>query len=828
MRRRHAPLLFVASLVAGVALSAASPAVAAWPRDPLANLSVAPGSTQLGVPRAVTDGAGGFFAFWVDTRGVDPDIYAQHILADGSVAPGWPTAGLPVGASTVGFAGFPVPLADGAGGAFVAWEENRGGNTDIYASAVSGDGSIQPGWPVDGLRISLQGPVDQEPALADDGAGGFIVAWTDYFATSPSDYDIYAARVGPAASLVWYRGIDLASKIQENPVVVSDGVGGAYVVYKDNRGADFDIVARHLDASGADTWGGADPRRYVGAALNDQLYPRAVSDGAGGFCAAWIDNRTVPAGQIYGQRLKSDGTPAPGWNTLGNPICAASGGVSAPDIAPDGAGGFFAAWIDSRFGSSVSVFVQRMNSGGTPMPGWAVDGVSVCTTSGVRLDPHPVGDGSGGVIVGWTDVRTGSSDIHANRLTAGGTLAPGWSATGVPVSIAASTQNGSTVLADGTGGALLTWSDSRDVPRRVYAQSIDHFGQLGDVRPALTSVRDVAGDQGGRVRLQWDRSPLDADPQYGIGNYWIWRETPLAAATQLVAQGGAAWVDVAPPPGSAPGEGSALAGSATRRLLRPAAGADFAWEFLAALPANASAKYSYVAATVSDSLPGYNPTTAFMVEARAASGGAFWDSGPLAGYSVDNLAPAMPSPFTGSYGAGSSTLLWGPNHEPDLAGYRLYRGFSPAFTPNAATLVAQTGATTYVDAPGIGAYYKLAAVDVHGNLSGFALLLPSGVTGVGEVPAGPALALSAPAPNPSWGGARFRFTLPTAQSAQLALFDVRGRLVRELATGVQPAGERQVEWDGCDAFGRRMPAGFYILRLDADGRTLTERVIVAR
>ena len=143
-------------------------------------------------------------------------------------------------------------------------------------------------------------------------------------------------------------------------------------------------------------------------------------------------------------------------------------------------------------------------------------------------------------------------------------------------------------------------------------------------------------------------------------------------------------------------------------------------------------------------------------------------------------------------------------------------------------LVAQTGATAYLDAPGIGAYYKLAALDVHGNLSGFALLLPSGVTGVGEAPAGPALALAAPAPNPSWGAARFRFTLPTAQSAQLALFDVRGRLVREFATGVQPAGERQVEWDGRAASGQRLPAGFYVLRLETAGRTLTERVIVAR
>lgn len=836
MRHRRVSLSLVILPLAVAALPAASPAGAAWPRDPSTNICAAPGSNQLGVPRAVSDGAGGFLVFWVDVRGADADIYAQHVLADGSVAPGWPAAGLPVGANPAGFAGFPTPLADGAGGAFVVWEETRGGNPDIYASAVNGGGYIQPGWPADGLRLSLQVPEDYEPSLAGDGAGGFIVAWTNLYSTSPADYDLYAARVGPAGALVWSRTLDTSLKVQDNPVVVADGLGGAYIVHKDNRATDYDIVARHIDSAGADTWPGLDPRRSVGAAFGDQIFPRAVADGTGGFFAGWIDRRSLSGGQIYGQRIQLDGSPAQGWSTLGNPICLATGGVGSPDLAPDGAGGFFATWIDSRFASSGSVFAQRMTGGGTPMPGWTTDGVSLCSTSGSRFDPHLVGDGSGGLIAGWTDARSGANDIYAVRLTAAGVVAPGWSANGVPVTIAAASQDGSNIMADGAGGALLAWSDFRAVPRRVFAQSIDHFGQLGDVRPALTSVRDVAGDQGGRVRLQWDRSPLDADPQYGIGNYWIWRETPLTTATRLVEQGSAAWVTTTPastvaaPPAS--GAAEALAGpagaSAPRRFLRPAGGTDFAWEFLASLPANGSPKYSYVAATVSDSLPDYNPVTSFMVEARAAAGGAFWDSAPLAGYSVDNLPPATPAPFTGSYGAGVSTLAWGANQEADLAGYRLYRGFSPTFTPGAATFVAQTGATGYVDAPGIGAYYKLAAVDRHGNTSGYALLLPAGVSGVGEATPGPALALQSPAPNPTWGAATFRFTLPAAQPARLALFDVRGRLVRELATGPQPAGERQVEWDGRDALGQRVPAGFYVVRLEAGGRTLTDRVIVTR
>ena len=58
-----------------------------------------------------------------------------------------------------------------------------------------------------------------------------------------------------------------------------------------------------------------------------------------------------------------------------------------------------------------------------------------------------------------------------------------------------------------------------------------------------------------------------------------------------------------------------------------------------------------------------------MLPARAADG-RWWDSNPDSGYSVDDLAPAVPGPLTGEYAAGATTLSWEPNSESDLAGYR--------------------------------------------------------------------------------------------------------------------------------------------------------------
>src|SRR5262249_54428521 len=152
---------------------------------------------------------------------------------------------------------------------------------------------------------------------------------------------------------------------------------------------------------------------------------------------------------------------------------------------------------------------------------------------------------------------------------------------------------------------------------------------LGDARPAFASIRDVAKDQGGQVRLVWNASYLDADPFYAIGSYWIWRQTPATVAQDAVGQGGA-WL------GGGDGADAVSSSAAGRRLFR-AAGPEataFAWEFVSSQPTNGSAQYSFVCPTTTDSISGHNPYTVFMVEARYASGGAFWDSAPDSGYSV--------------------------------------------------------------------------------------------------------------------------------------------------------------------------------------------------
>ena len=69
-----------------------------------------------------------------------------------------------------------------------------------------------------------------------------------------------------------------------------------------------------------------------------------------------------------------------------------------------------------------------------------------------------VADGSGGAVVAWQDGRPGAVwDIYAQRLSALG--AQRWAPSGNPVCTAAGDQKNISMVADGAGGAIVTWED---------------------------------------------------------------------------------------------------------------------------------------------------------------------------------------------------------------------------------------------------------------------------------------------------------------------------------------------------------------------------------
>ena len=77
--------------------------------------------------------------------------------------------------------------------------------------------------------------------------------------------------------------------------------------------------------------------------------------------------------------------------------------------------------------------------------------------------------------------------------------------------------------------------------------------------------------------------------------------------------------------------------------------------------------------------------------------------------------------------------------------------------------------------------------------------------------------LGAPYQNPFNPLATVSFTVPRAQGVRIAIYDVRGTLVRTLADREYQAGPHTVTWDGRDEAGQAQPAGVYFARMEADG-----------
>ena len=79
-------------------------------------------------------------------------------------------------------------------------------------------------------------------------------------------------------------------------------------------------------------------------------------------------------------------------------------------------------------------------------------------------------------------------------------------------------------------------------------------------------------------------------------------------------------------------------------------------------------------------------------------------------------------------------------------------------------------------------------------------------------------------PNPFNPATTISYALPQASRVSLAIYDMLGREMRRWDLQ-EPAGYRQVVWDGTDLAGRLVPTGIYIYRLVATSTESGERFV---
>ncbi len=596
-------------------------------------------------------------------------------------------------------------------------------------------------FPAGSLQVCPDPAVQYAQQACSDDSGGAIILWS-------KDGALRVERIDAAGNSRWTCARLSATVIgQDDASAIPDGAGGLFVSW-DAQNPSQTRYAQHLDRNGVPLWGnGILILSYPDVLL---FATHAVADGAGGLYVVhprYDDTRTLY--QVAMQHIGPAGDLL--WGPAGRPVDAAPATQYLNDAIPDGVGGLIVSW--SRSGTQR---VQRFDAAGLAL--WGAGGVSL-TADGNDVSIAP--DGSHGVIAAWTS--DASAAVFAQRVNATGGAA--WGAGGVPLVFGTGVNPVQRVNADGSGGAIVTWSHMSGFTsdsNSLISQRVDSLG----VRRWDANGATVSGTAGHKEGLS-----ITGDGQGGA--IYAWGEARASSydliGQQVDANGNMRWPGGTPIATTSAHEASAI--------------------------------------TASDGSGG-----AFVGWGDAWSGpGDLW----LTRLAAQSPTISVDSRVDADLRAGDVHLRWSValrigerlmiQRSSDSRSWRTLAEVGPD----------GSGGVSFVDraVPTGGRLgYRLRASVTGAVLGGEAWV---------DVPA-PGLRLSAPRPNPSRGRFWVSVTLMAAPGARLDLWDVRGRLVQGRSLDSYGAGVHEIGWAPLE----RSAPGIYWLRLTQPGNPTLARALV--
>jgi hypothetical protein len=340
------------------------------------------------------------------------------------------------------------------------------------------------------------------------------------------------------------------------------------------------------------------------------------------------------------------------------------------------------------------------------------------------------------------------------------------------------------------------------------------YGDIGS--GVIQSVSDIPNDQGKQVRVVWSKFAADGPGDMPIKNYNVWRRIDEPVLAARLASTGKVYRSFEEVPNSLTSE--------VRVLFE-----EDLYDHVGTVPAAALPRYSAVVPTLFDSssTAGMN-WSVFVVTGHTDLPYWYSASAPDSGYSVDNLAPMAPMSLRAELGDQGAVVSWEAPVDTDFKYFTLYRGETASYDPDALQPLARLTTNEYTDGAiqmGKTYYYKVAATDFAGNRSPFSDVMLS-ITSVAINSSLPTdFALDQNYPNPFNPSTMINFSLPVQQHISIKIYDMRGSMVRTLASGSFAAGKHQLSWDGRNDSGNLAGAGTYIYRLEGEENTITRKMI---
>jgi hypothetical protein len=266
--------------------------------------------------------------------------------------------------------------------------------------------------------------------------GGCYISWYD---NSSGNYDMYLQRLDMNGVPQWpANGLLISNHPQETWItdydMTVDSEGTAVLAFNDIRdGGDWDIYVYLIGPNGTFYWG----QNGVAVSNNNGFEPSPhvrVTSG-GNYAFAWQEE--TDSGNVVHVRKLSW---LNGLDVFPPIILTAPYGCTNPRIVAADSDAIIVQYLKPQGTVGVPpqhIYAQKFDVGGTAV--WAAGGVPIMTTNGIApwmLQEELVSDGAGGAISYWYDTRDNNRHhVWLQRVLSNGTTA--WTTNGVQTSLAA-------------------------------------------------------------------------------------------------------------------------------------------------------------------------------------------------------------------------------------------------------------------------------------------------------------------------------------------------------------------------------------------------------
>lgn len=779
----------------------------AWPQ--MLIMSNAPGNQGKVRMAALT---GGEFAFtWQDQRNDDPDIYAQKINLAGQML--WPDPFIVYGDS--GSPAFapqlnPRIVATSDNAAIIIWEDHRldNQNPDLFAQKINSAGSLL--WGQAGVALSVAEFAQIAPRMDSDGNGGCYVVWDDLRnGNSPND-DVYAQHLSSTGASLWEangRPVCTAPN-QQNSGLIKVAGGNVFVNWMDIRNGSVGIYYQVYSSTGATVLANNGQMVFWGLSGDTPLDNYLILPRANDAVIIWQDTRLANLGyQIYFQFLDANGNATLEAN--GRPVTLPTGGdqiTPSAVVTPDGK--IAIAWEDKR-GENPKIYLQLIDANGNRL--WGDTGMELTDSDPIRQrdprisympDPERF-------YVGWSNydqVNTSFFYHVYGQLIQNGQKQ--WGNDGIMIStLTASELNNECVIND-LKEDYYVWERYNPVEftQSVYVKKVDAAGNAATGWPEAGLKAST--------HANWDtvqRSPIATRTENGL--FVMWRDQRDDFVQNY-------W-------------GQHLS-SAGARLWDPVGKnlADYGREQEKPTLVNAAEWRNDIVFAWCENINGMHDIIASRYD---LAGTPLW--GPLGTYVIQRDS-TQSSPSLDRFYGGGMVITWVDyyNFESDIY-YKYLNADGSQVMPVNDGILCSAGKMQYnplVVTIGNEAY----AVWADGRSSGKTEILGLYAQKISNEsvancdPGTPALAsfeLLQNSPNPFSPATNISFRIKDAGlDYQLSIYNVKGQLVKTLASGKLSKGSHTLAWDGTDSHGQKVSSGIYSYRLSNGSQTQSKRMVLVK